>query len=174
MKNFPFPIFKTKKEGLPQKFMLEDPVERRKYFEAKAGPEIGVASTKAFTAQLVTLYQLAFALAGKQLPQSAELIDFILFKEGEEYAHKGDTEPKLRQKYPDLKSLPEEKASSFEKINNEQKRRGEPTFANPRNTAAGSIRQLDSKIAAKRAFLVHCPSTTTTKRAARPLHPFGI
>src|SRR3989344_1594694 len=40
MKNFPFPIFKTKKEGLPQKFMLEDPVERRKYFEAKAGPEI--------------------------------------------------------------------------------------------------------------------------------------
>jgi len=43
----------------------------------KAGPEIGVASTKAFTAQLVTLYQLAFALAGKQLPQSAELIDIM-------------------------------------------------------------------------------------------------
>ena len=43
----------------------------------KAGPEIGVASTKAFTAQLVTLYQLAFALAGKQLPQSAELIDAL-------------------------------------------------------------------------------------------------
>ncbi len=31
----------------------------------RAGPEIGVASTKAFTAQLLTLYQLAFYLAGK-------------------------------------------------------------------------------------------------------------
>ncbi len=30
----------------------------------RAGPEIGVASTKAFTAQLVTLYKMAYALAG--------------------------------------------------------------------------------------------------------------
>ncbi len=43
----------------------------------RAGPEIGVASTKAFTAQLVTLYQLAFALAGKQLPKRTELIDTL-------------------------------------------------------------------------------------------------
>ena len=40
MKEFSFPIFKTKTEGVSQKFMLEDPVERRKYFEAKAGSEI--------------------------------------------------------------------------------------------------------------------------------------
>lgn len=39
---------------------------------------------------------------------------------------------------------------SFEKINKEQEERGESKFANPRNTAAGSIRQLDPKIAAKR------------------------
>jgi glutamine---fructose-6-phosphate transaminase (isomerizing) len=32
----------------------------------RAGPEIGVASTKAFTSQLVTLYQLAFHLANEE------------------------------------------------------------------------------------------------------------
>ena len=40
MKGYPFPIFKTKIEGHPEKFMLEDPVERRKYFDLKAGSEI--------------------------------------------------------------------------------------------------------------------------------------
>lgn len=40
MKGFDFPIFKTKIEGHPEKFSLEDPVERRKYFELKAGREI--------------------------------------------------------------------------------------------------------------------------------------
>ena len=39
---------------------------------------------------------------------------------------------------------------SFLKINEERRKRGEPEFANPRNMAAGSIRQLDSKIAASR------------------------
>ena len=32
----------------------------------RAGPEIGVASTKAFTSQLITLYKLAYYLAGKE------------------------------------------------------------------------------------------------------------
>ena len=39
---------------------------------------------------------------------------------------------------------------TFEEINKEQKKRNEPLYANPRNTAAGSIRQLDPKIAASR------------------------
>lgn len=39
---------------------------------------------------------------------------------------------------------------AFEKANVERQSKGEALFANPRNAAAGSVRQLDSKIAAKR------------------------
>lgn len=40
--------------------------------------------------------------------------------------------------------------SSFEKLNEENLQNGEKLFANPRNAASGSIRQLDSSITAKR------------------------
>jgi DNA ligase (NAD+) len=40
--------------------------------------------------------------------------------------------------------------SGFEKLNTQRAKAGEPLFANPRNAAAGSIRQLDPSIAAER------------------------
>lgn len=49
---------------------------------------------------------------------------------------------------------------SFNSLNEERKRNNEQLFANPRNAAAGSVRQLDSSIAAKRnlsTFIYHLP-----------------
>src|SRR5574344_9646 len=53
--------------------------------------------------------------------------------------------------------------SSFNKLNDEKRKNAEPLFANPRNAAAGSVRQLDSKITAKReldymAYFIPNPS----------------
>ncbi len=54
-------------------------------------------------------------------------------------------------------------SQSFNKLNEERKQNGEKLFANPRNAAAGSVRQLDSKIAASRnlsTFIYHLPSAS--------------
>ncbi len=40
--------------------------------------------------------------------------------------------------------------TAFEALNNERAKRGEPLFANPRNAAAGSVRQLDPRVTASR------------------------
>jgi DNA ligase (NAD+) len=48
--------------------------------------------------------------------------------------------------------------AAFAKLNEERAERGEPTYANPRNTAAGSIRQLDPKLTASRPLSMWCYS----------------
>ena len=42
--------------------------------------------------------------------------------------------------------------SRFEKLNEEREEAGLPTYANPRNTAAGSVRQLDPRVTAARGL----------------------
>ncbi len=44
--------------------------------------------------------------------------------------------------------------AEFLRINQEREEAGEQTFANPRNAAAGSVRQLDPRVAASRALAV--------------------
>ena len=51
----------------------------------------------------------------------------------------------------------------FEKLNDERKREGLPLFANPRNAAAGSLKQLDPAIVAKRPLGVVFYGTGATE-----------
>ena len=67
----------------------------------------------------------------------------------------------------------------FERLQEEQRRKGEPEFANPRNLAAGSIRQLDPKVAAARplrfiAYDLVKPNLPTDKEAYGMLRSLGL
>src|SRR3989344_1233 len=69
----------------------------------------------------------------------------------------------------------------FARINKEQEKKGEKLFANPRNVAAGSIRQLDPKIPASRKLdfyayaLIGKPEAYGTKeKYYRALREFGF
>ncbi len=69
----------------------------------------------------------------------------------------------------------------FARINKEQEKKGEKLFANPRNVAAGSIRQLDPKVTASRKLdfyayaLVEKPEVYGTKeKDYRALREFGF
>ena len=79
------------------------------------------------TANLRTVLDLPLRLQGKGWPPKMEV-------RGEVYLSK----------------------SQFERVNREREKAGEPLFANPRNAAAGALRQLDSKIVRARGLRVFC------------------
>jgi DNA ligase (NAD+) len=58
----------------------------------------------------------------------------------------------------------------FEKLNEERKKQGLPLFANPRNAAAGSLKQLDPAIVAKRPLGIVLYGTGATERLNIELH----
>jgi len=53
--------------------------------------------------------------------------------------------------------------AAFKALNERRAEAGEPTFANPRNSAAGSIRQLDPALAAERPLSVWCYGIGATR-----------
>ena len=68
----------------------------------------------------------------------------------------------LGKNYPDVLEVRGEvfmPKAGFEKLNRLAKQNGEKEFANPRNAAAGSLRQLDPRVTAKRHLSLYCYST---------------
>src|SRR6266536_5097082 len=58
----------------------------------------------------------------------------------------------------------------FEKLNDERKKQGLPLFANPRNAAAGSLKQLDPAIVAKRPLGIVLYGTGATEGVDIEVH----
>ena len=79
------------------------------------------------TANLRTVLDLPLRLQGKAWPKKMEV-------RGEVYLSK----------------------SQFARVNREREKAGEPPFANPRNAAAGALRQLDPKVVRARGLRVFC------------------
>ena len=59
---------------------------------------------------------------------------------------------------------------AFRKLNREREERGETLFANPRNAAAGSIRQLDPKVTAGRPLDIFCYGVGVVQGATPSTH----
>jgi DNA ligase (NAD+) len=60
--------------------------------------------------------------------------------------------------------------SAFARLNEQRAEAGEPTFANPRNSAAGSIRQLDPAVAAARPLSLWCYGIGATRGLSHATH----
>lgn len=58
--------------------------------------------------------------------------------------------------------------AGFERLNNRARERGEKTFVNPRNAAAGSLRQLDARITAQRPLQMCCYSVGLVEGGSLP------
>jgi len=63
--------------------------------------------------------------------------------------------------------------SGFERMNEAQRERGERTYANPRNAAAGALRQLDPRVTASRPLSLYCYGTGLVSEDAVLPHRHG-
>ncbi len=64
--------------------------------------------------------------------------------------------------------------AGFEKLNEAQRNKGEKSFANPRNAAAGSLRQLDPRITATRPLTIYCYGIGVVEGAELPDTHYAI
>ncbi len=81
------------------------------------------------------------------------------------------------ENYPDLLEVRGEvfmPKAGFQQLNERAKSQGEKTFVNPRNAAAGSLRQLDSRITAQRPLEIFCYSVGYVEGGSLPATHYAI
>src|SRR5438132_9041686 len=61
--------------------------------------------------------------------------------------------------------------ASFERMNREREDAGEPLFANPRNAAAGTMRNLDPALVARRGLSAFTYQVVTRRNSSVPRQP---
>jgi DNA ligase (NAD+) len=64
--------------------------------------------------------------------------------------------------------------AGFRRLNEEQAQRGEKAYANPRNAAAGGLRQLDARITARRPLTMYCYGVGDVREGWLPSTHTGI
>jgi len=90
---------------------------------------------------------------GEDVSQNLKTVDSIPLKLGIKQKSSNIEEEILQKAQNDILEVRGEvflSKDDFNKLNSEREKEGLPKYANPRNIAAGSVRQLDSKITAKR------------------------
>jgi len=98
-------------------------------------------------------------LVGEDITQNLKTIEAIPLRIDIEKLPK--TKQAQAQKEVEIRGEVYMRKDVFEKLNKEQKKKNGQTFANPRNAAAGSVRQLDPKITASRKLNFYAYDLTT-------------
>ena len=129
--------------------------EELRAFDERVRKGLGAGASPAYVAELkIDGLSIALTYEGGRLVRGATRGDGT---RGEDVTHNVRT---LRAIPLTLKGGPKDRIeirgevylpkSQFERINKEQQAAGEPMYANPRNTAAGTMRNLDPSLVAKR------------------------
>ncbi len=95
---------------------------------------------------------------GEDVTQNVRTIDAVPLK------LYGDDYPKVLEVRGEV-YMPRD---GFAQLNERQREKGDKTFANPRNAAAGSLRQLDSRITAERPLTMYCYGIGVVEGATLP------
>lgn len=95
---------------------------------------------------------------GEDVTQNVRTIDAVPLK------LYGDDYPKVLEVRGEV-YMPRD---GFAQLNARQRERGDKSFANPRNAAAGSLRQLDSRITAERPLTMYCYGVGVVEGADLP------
>ncbi len=95
---------------------------------------------------------------GEDVTQNVRTIDAVPLK------LYGDDYPKVLEVRGEV-YMPRD---GFAQLNERQREKGDKTFANPRNAAAGSLRQLDSRITSERPLTMYCYGVGVVEGAILP------